>query len=60
MLALDDRQARAAGQLCGLAGSSDAVDAQGAVAGRESAARVITSDPQRLLRLDPRLELVTS
>jgi predicted nucleic acid-binding protein len=59
VLVLDDRQARAAGQLCGVAGSSDVVDASVAIAGRERGARVITSDPDDLRRLDHRLELVT-
>ncbi len=58
VLALDDRQARAAGQLCGVAGSSDIVDASVAVAGRARSARVITSDPNDLRSLDQRLELV--
>ena len=59
VLVLDDRQARAAGQLCGVAGSNDVVDASVAIVGRERGARVITSDPDDLRRLDGRLELVT-
>ncbi len=58
VLALDDRQARAAGQRCGVAGSTDVVDASVAVAARDRGARVVTSDPEDLRRLDPRLDLV--
>jgi predicted nucleic acid-binding protein len=58
VLTLDDGQARAAGQLCGVAGSGDIVDASVAVAGRARNARVITSDPDDLRRLDQRLDLV--
>jgi hypothetical protein len=58
IVVLDDRQARAAGQLCGLAGTADIVDASVAVAGRDRRARVITSDPDDLRRLDPHLGLV--
>jgi predicted nucleic acid-binding protein len=59
VLALDDRQARAAGQLCGLADTADVVDASVAVAARERGARVLTSEPDDLRRLDRRLDLVT-
>jgi predicted nucleic acid-binding protein len=59
VLVLDDRQARAAGQLCGVADSTDVVDASVAVAARDRGARVITSDPDDLRRLDSRLDVVT-
>jgi predicted nucleic acid-binding protein len=59
VLPLDDRQARAAGQLCGIAGTSDVVDASVAVAARAHDARVLTSDPDDLRCLDPDLVLVT-
>ncbi|MBF6557107.1 MAG: PIN domain-containing protein [Acidimicrobiales bacterium] len=59
VLVLDDRQARAAGQLCGVTNTTDVVDASVAVAGRDRGARVITSDPDDLRRLDGRLDLVT-
>jgi hypothetical protein len=45
VVVLDDRQARAAGQLCGLADSTDIGDASVAVAARERAARVLTQIP---------------
>ena len=59
VLVLDDRQARAAGQLCGMSDTSDVVDASVAVAGRDRAARVLTSDPDDFRRLDHHLEVVT-
>jgi len=58
VVALDDRQARAAGQLCGVATMTDVVDASVAVVARDRRARVITSDPDDLRRLDHRLEVV--
>jgi predicted nucleic acid-binding protein len=59
VLVLDDRQARAAGQLCGLADTADVVDASLAVVARERGARVLTSDPDDLRRLDRRLDVIT-
>ena len=59
VLVLDDRRARAAGQLCGVAGTSDVVDASVAVAARERALRIITSDAGDLRLLDNRLNLVS-
>jgi predicted nucleic acid-binding protein len=58
VLALDDRQARAAGQICGVAETSDVVDASVAVAARDRGARVLTSDPDDLRRLDHHLDVV--
>jgi predicted nucleic acid-binding protein len=59
VIVLDDRRARAAGQLCGVAGTSDVVDASVAVAARERALRIITSDADDLRLLDNRLDLVS-
>jgi predicted nucleic acid-binding protein len=59
VLPLDDRQARAAGQLCGLAKTTDIADASVAVTARERSARVITSDPADLRLLDHHLDIVT-
>jgi hypothetical protein len=56
--ALDDLAARGAGQLCGVAGTNDVVDASVALVGRQRKLRVITSDPDDLRRLDPRLDIV--
>jgi predicted nucleic acid-binding protein len=58
VISLDDRQARAAGQLCGVAATADVVDASVAVVARDRRARVITSDPDDLRLLDHRLEVV--
>jgi predicted nucleic acid-binding protein len=59
VLVLDDRQARAAGQVCGVAETTDVVDASVAVAARDRGARVLTSDPDDLRRLDSHLDIVT-
>jgi hypothetical protein len=59
VIVLDDRQARASGQLCGVADSTDIVDASVAIAARDRGARVLTSDPDDLRRLDHRLDIVT-
>ena len=58
VISLDDRQARAAGQLCGVAATADVVDASVAVVARDRRARVVTSDPDDLRLLDHRLEVV--
>ena len=58
VLVLDDRQARAAGQICGAAATTDLIDASVVVAARDRGARVLTSDPDDLRRLDHRLDVV--
>jgi len=55
---LDDSAARAAGQLCGVSDTSDVVDASVVVVARQRRLRVLTSDPDDLRRLDPRLDLI--
>jgi len=55
---LDALAARLAGQLCGVAGTADVVDASVVVEARRGGHRVVTSDPRDLARLDPTLELV--
>jgi hypothetical protein len=55
---LDDRRARAAGQLCGLAGTRDVIDAAVVLSAREHRLPVATSDPDDLRRLDPSVRLV--
>ena len=55
---LDDRAARAVGQLCGATGTDDITDASVAIAARQRGFRVITSDPGDIRRLDNRLEVV--
>jgi hypothetical protein len=58
VLALDDRSARAAGQLCGASGTADVVDASVVVVARQRALRVLTTDVDDLRRLDPHLDVV--
>lgn len=58
VVALDDAMARAAGQLCGAADTSDVIDASVVILARRRGIRVITSDAQDLRRLDPRLDVV--
>lgn len=58
VLALDDRSARAAGQLCGTSGTADVVDASVVVVARQRALRVLTTDVDDLRRLDPHLDVV--
>ena len=59
VLALDDHQARAAGQLCGVSETSDIVDASVAVAARNRGGRVLTSDPDDLRRVDRHITIVS-
>jgi predicted nucleic acid-binding protein len=59
VVVLDDHRARAAGQLCGVTGTSDVVDASVVVAARETGAKVITSDPDDMRRLDHHLDVIT-
>lgn len=56
--ALDDRRARAAGQLCGVAGTSDIVDASVVLCARARGHAVATSDLDDLRRLDPSLRYI--
>ncbi len=55
---LDDRRARAVGQLLGARGASDVVDASVVLCARRRGHGVVTSDPDDLARLDPELRLV--
>ncbi|HEX2699936.1 MAG TPA: hypothetical protein VHM89_06995 [Acidimicrobiales bacterium] len=59
VVALEDAGARAAGQLCGVSGTSDVIDATVVLVARQRALRVVTSDPDDLRRLDPGLDVVT-
>lgn len=52
---LDDRRAREAGQLCGVAGTTDVIDATVALCARARGHGVLTTDPDDLQRLDPTL-----
>lgn len=55
---LDDLLARQAGQLCGVTGTRDVVDASVVLCARARNHSVVTSDPDDLRRLDSKLELI--
>jgi hypothetical protein len=55
---LDDLRARAAGQLCGVRGTSDVIDASVLLCASARGHHIVTSDPDDLARLDPRAELI--
>ena len=57
VLILDQVLAEAAGILCGRVGTSDVIDATVVLAARQQRARVITSDPDDLRRLDSQLTI---
>lgn len=56
--ALDCGEAQAAGVLCGQSKTRDVIDASVALLARRHAAKVVTSDPDDLKRIDPRLPMV--
>jgi predicted nucleic acid-binding protein len=55
---LDDKRARAAGQLCGVARTADIVDASVVLCARSRDHALVTSDPKDLRRLDASLSLI--
>lgn len=55
---LDDRRARAAGQLCGVRRTTDIVDASVVLCARARRHRIVTSDPDDLARLNPAATLI--
>jgi hypothetical protein len=55
---LDDQAARAAGQLCGVRGSADVIDASVVLCARRHGHRIATSDPDDLQALDPSAQLI--
>lgn len=55
---LDDRRARAAGQLCGVRRTADIVDASVVLCARARRHRIVTSDPEDLAHLDPAAALI--
>jgi predicted nucleic acid-binding protein len=55
---LDDQAARAAGQLCGVAGTRDVIDASVVLCARARGGAVVSSDPGDLRHLDPSLLLI--
>ncbi len=56
---LDDERARAAGQLCGVRGTSDVIDASVALCARTRDHGVLTSDPDDIAHLDGTLRIET-
>lgn len=54
---LDDARARAAGQLCGVRGTSDVIDASVALCARARDHGVLTSDPDDIAHLDGTLRV---
>lgn len=58
VVSLDDERARAAGQLCGIAGTRDVIDASVVLCARERGHGVLTSDVEDLERLDASLRYV--
>lgn len=59
VVVLDELEARAAGVLCGRAGTADVVDASVVLCARARGHAVVTGDPDNLAALDPTLRLVT-
>jgi hypothetical protein len=55
---LDDRRAREAGQLCGIRGTADVIDASVVLCARARGHRIVTSDPEDIRRLDSRLPMI--
>ena len=55
---LDDARARAAGQLCGVAGTRDVIDASVVLWARQRGQGVLTADADDLKRLDSSLRYV--
>jgi hypothetical protein len=56
--ALDREEAQAAGVLCGNSKTHDVIDASVALVARRHSATIVTSDPDDLLRIDPKLSVV--
>jgi hypothetical protein len=57
---LDDHGARAAGQLCGVRGTTDVIDATVVLCARQRRHRIVTSDPVDLRHLDPTATLISA
>jgi len=54
---LDAQRAREAGQLCGVRGTSDIIDASVVLCARRRGQRIVTSDAADMRRLDPSVEV---
>ena len=55
---LDDTLGRACGELCGITGTNDVVDASVVIVARERQDTIVTSDPDDLRRLDLEASIV--
>ncbi len=55
---LDDEGARAAGQLCGVCGTSDVIDASVVLYARARGHHIATTDPDDMRTLDPSIQLI--
>jgi hypothetical protein len=55
---LDDQRARAAGQLCGVRGTFDVIDASVVLCARSRGHRIATSDPDDIRTLDPSAQVI--
>ncbi len=55
---LDDERAREAGQLCGVRGTTDVIDASVVLAARRRGDRIASSDEVDLVRLDPTARII--
>jgi hypothetical protein len=55
---LDDEGARAAGQLCGVRGSQDVIDASVVLCARRRDHTILTSDPGDISALDPAVKII--
>lgn len=59
LAALDGRDATAVGLLLAKSGTADIVDAHVVICAQRTGQAVVTSDPDDIARIDPRLRLVT-
>lgn len=55
---LDDERAREAGQLCGVRGPTDVIDASVVLTARRRGDRIASSDEHDLVRLDPSARII--
>ena len=55
---LDDERAREAGQLCGVRGTTDVIDASVVLTARRRGDRIASSDELDLVRLDPTARII--
>jgi len=55
---LDDERARRAGQLCGVRGTADVIDASVVLCARMRGHRIVTSDPADIRTLDPSARII--